>query len=338
MIRIDGTHGEGGGQILRSSLALSMITGAPFRIDGIRGGRRKPGLMRQHLTAVRAAAEVSGARVEGDEIGSTQLVFEPREVRAGDYVFSIGTAGSTTLVLQTVLAPLLRAGGPSSVVVEGGTHNPMAPPFEFLARSYLPLVERMGPRVSITLERAGFFPAGGGRLRVDIDPVAELEPLDLIERGEVVSRRGRAIVSHLARRIAEREIEVFRRKLSLREEDLLIEAVTDSPGPGNIVLLEFVLESHCEVISSVGSVGRSAEAVAHDAVSQARQYLRSEAPVGLHLSDQVMLPMALAGAGRFRSVGLTRHSTTHLELLAAFLPVGVRVDAMEGQEALVTFG
>ena len=177
---IDGSLGEGGGQILRTSLALSMLTGTPFRLTNIRAGRAKPGLLRQHLTGVEAAAAICSARTRGAELHSQDLTFEPHKVRAGDYRFSIGTAGSTTLVLQAVLPALLTASGSSTLELEGGTHNPAAPPFDFLSEAFLPLIERMGPKVTATLKRHGFFPAGGGRLVVRIEPVTKLQPLELL--------------------------------------------------------------------------------------------------------------------------------------------------------------
>ena len=162
---VDGSKGEGGGQVLRTALALSLVSGQPFRIDRIRAGRAKPGLMRQHLTAVRAAAAIGQARVSGDHIGSTELAFTPSRVAGGDYTFAVGSAGSATLVLQTVLLPLLLARESSRLTLEGGTHNPWAPPFDFLTRAFLPLVNRMGGRARASLIRPGFYPAGGGRLR-----------------------------------------------------------------------------------------------------------------------------------------------------------------------------
>ena len=188
-VHIDGSQGEGGGQILRSSLALSLLTGRPLVIENIRSGRRKPGLMRQHLTAVRAAVEISSGEVEGDEIGSQLLRFQPGEVCPGAYSFAIGTAGSTTLVLQSVLPALLCADGPSELRFEGGTHNPLAPPFDFLERAYLPLVERLGPRLEVCLERPGFFPAGGGCFSLKVTPARTLGALELIEPGPLIERR-----------------------------------------------------------------------------------------------------------------------------------------------------
>src|SRR5215831_445162 len=183
MLKIDGSLGEGGGQVLRTSLALSALTGQPFEIEKIRASRKKPGLMRQHLTSVQAAARVCNAHVEGAAISSQSLRFAPGPAVAGVYEFQVGTAGSATLVLQTVLPPLLLARGPSRVVVEGGTHNPLAPPFDFLERSFLPLIQRMGPSVELELRRPGFFPAGGGRFHAKIKPVKKLVRFDLLERG-----------------------------------------------------------------------------------------------------------------------------------------------------------
>ena len=174
-LHINGRYGEGGGQIVRSSMALAVVTGRPVRIDNIRAGAQAPGLMQQHLAAVQAAAEICGGSLSGATIGSRALNFEPQPVRAGNYQFDVGTAGSATLVLQTVLPALLLADGASQVTIEGGTHNQWAPPFDFLAKSFLPLVNRMGPRVSATLERHGFYPAGGGRITVSIEPSADAD-------------------------------------------------------------------------------------------------------------------------------------------------------------------
>ena len=203
MLTIDGSFGEGGGQILRTALALSLVTGKPFRIDNIRAGRKNPGLLRQHLTAVNAATEISQAEVTGAGIGSRELTFAPGSVESGDYAFAVGTAGSTTLVLQTVLPALLIADGKSQLILEGGTHNPFAPPFDFLEQAFLPLVNRMGPRVTAELERPGFYPAGGGRMRVTIEPAGELKKhLDIPSRGEVRGRRAKAVVANLPISIA----------------------------------------------------------------------------------------------------------------------------------------
>src|SRR5437762_121940 len=194
MLTIDGSFGEGGGQIIRTSLALSLITGTPFRIYNVRARRAKPGLQRQHLTAVNAAAEVGNAQVDGAQVGAREFTFRPGKVQPGAYTFDIGTAGSTTLVLQAILPPLMCAAEPSLVVLRGGTHNVHAPPYEFLARTFLPLIARMGPRVHVELVRYGFYPPGGGQFNVYIEPAAHLTPLELIARGEFKSRRARGLV------------------------------------------------------------------------------------------------------------------------------------------------
>lgn len=318
-ITIDGSFGEGGGQILRSSLALSIVTGKPFRIDNIRAKRKKPGLMRQHRTAVRAAAEICAAKVTGDAIGSARLDFSPGPVRGGEYTFSIGTAGSTTLVLQTILLPLTLAKEPSRITLEGGTHNPNCPPFDFLAKAYLPLVNRMGPAVNATLERSGFYPAGGGCFAVDIGPVAALQGFNLTERGLLQQRRATATVANLARHIAEREASVICRKLGWEESEVSVVESRGVPGPGNIVTIALEHENVTEVFTGFGEIGRSAESVATHAVQQCQRYLKSTAPAGEHLTDQLILPMAIAGSGGFESIGLSPHAETHIELIRYFL-------------------
>jgi RNA 3'-terminal phosphate cyclase (ATP) len=255
MLMIDGSFGEGGGQILRTALSLSLVTGKPFRIENIRAGRKNPGLLRQHLTAVNAAAEISQAEVTGAAIGSGELTFAPGSVMSGNYAFAVGTAGSTTLVLQTVLPALLIATGRSRLILEGGTHNPFAPPFDFLDRAFLPLVNRMGPRATAELERPGFYPAGGGRMSVTIEPARDLNRLDLPARGEVLARRAKAVVANLPISIAERELKVIARKMSWPRESMKAESVERSPGPGNVVTIEIECEHLTEVFTGFGERG-----------------------------------------------------------------------------------
>lgn len=351
MLNIDGSSGEGGGQILRTSLTLSMITGKAFRITGIRAGRKKPGLMRQHLTGVLAAARIGCADVQGAEIGSQDLTFIPGSLAPGEYHFAVGTAGSTMLVLQAILPPLLTASRPSRLVLEGGTHALSAPPFDFIERAFLPLINRMGPRVEAHLERFGFFPAGGGRIVVTIAPIQTLSPLHIHERGEIVSRCATALLSQLPGHIAERELEVVRQRLGWEQADCRIRSagsLRTSPrtseshpktaaaesrpaGPGNAVLLEIQSEHVTELFTALGQVGRSAEAVADDAVSEARAYLASGAPVGPYLADQLLLPMALAGSGSFVTAPPTRHTSTNAEVIQQFLKIPIRIDREESR-------
>jgi RNA 3'-terminal phosphate cyclase (ATP) len=331
MIIIDGSFGEGGGQILRTSLALALVTGKAFRIERIRAGRKTGGLLRQHLTAVNAAAQVGCAQVTGANIGSQELTFVPQTIAAGQYSFAVGTAGSATLVLQTILPALLLADAPSTVVLEGGTHNPYAPPFDFLARVFLPLVERMGPKLAARLERPGFYPAGGGKFHITIEPSARLEPLNLMTRGEVIGRQARALIANLPRKIAERELQTIAHKLSWKAAWLQAETVDNSRGPGNVVMIEIQCENVTELFTGFGERGVRAEAVAEEAVKQARQYLAGEAVTGEYLADQLLVPMAIAGGGSFTTRRLSRHATTNIEVIRRFLDVEITATQLENR-------
>ncbi|HEY6401290.1 MAG TPA: RNA 3'-terminal phosphate cyclase [Blastocatellia bacterium] len=331
MITIDGSFGEGGGQILRTALGLSLYTGQPFRIEKIRAGRKNPGLLRQHLTAVNAAAKIGQAEVSGVNIGSTQLTFTPGRVVHGDYHFAVGTAGSATLVLQTILPALIISDNQDQktrLTLEGGTHNPFAPPFDFLAKAFLPLLGRMGARIEAGLERYGFYPAGGGRFEISVTPVKRLEPVELNERGEILNRRATALVAHLPRSIAERELGVVHKKLSWPWDWMEAESITNSPGPGNIITLEIESENVTEVFTGFGERGVAAEAVADQAVVATRRYLASDVAVGEHLADQLLLPMALGRGGSFTTVPPSRHTTTNIEIIRKFLNVEIGAEQM----------
>ena len=341
MITIDGSQGEGGGQIVRSSLALSLVTGKPITIEKIRAKRSRPGLMRQHLTAFLAAAEIGNADVEGDSIGSSKVAFHPHELLPGDYTFNIGTAGSTMLVLQTVLPALMVADGTSTIVLEGGTHNPFAPPFDFLQRSYAPLVERLGPRIEMTLERPGFYPAGGGRAVVAIKPARQLNSLNLVERGDLIRRSVRATVSNLPRQIGERECRRVINRLDWDHDCGTVDEFQKARGPGNALIVEIESQHVTEVFTSFGEKGRPAEAVAEKCVKQVRRYLKGDAPVGEYLADQLILPLAIGasqgtGGGRFRTLSLSDHSTTHLEVVQRFLDIRVEVEEKNHDDAIVS--
>lgn len=334
MLVIDGSRGEGGGQILRTSLSLSMVKGRPFRIENIRAGRRRPGLMRQHLAAVEAARAVSSARVEGAVLGSRALTFVPGPVAAGDYRFAVGTAGSACLVLQTVAPALVTASGRSHLVFEGGTHNPKAPPFDFLARVFLPLLARMGPSIAASIERHGFYPAGGGRVVVDIEPAAALLPIELVEPVAVVARRARAILSRLPQHIAERELAVVQAELGWQASECEIEEV-DSPGPGNALLLEVVGAGWSELSTGFGERGVPAESVASGAAAEMRALLAARVPVGVHLADQLLLPLGLAGGGAFATLPLSQHALTAIEVIGAFGAARFAVRPGEGGTVVV---
>ncbi|HZZ44881.1 MAG TPA: RNA 3'-terminal phosphate cyclase [Tepidisphaeraceae bacterium] len=335
MILIDGSLGEGGGQILRTSLALSMVTGQPFRITSIRAGRAKPGLLRQHLTAVNAAAAISSAALDGASIGSQSLTFSPGPVTPGNYTFSIGSAGSTTLVLQTILPARLLAGAPSVITLEGGTHNPHAPPFDFLDRAFLPLINRMGPTVTLSLDRAGFYPAGGGRFTAHVIPCTKLSPLHLLERGQSVRKLATASVAALPGAIAKRELEKVEQRLGWTGDQLQIRQLPSSQGPGNILTLEIQSEQITELFTGFGLKGVSAEAVAEQAITPVRNYLAANVPVGPHLADQLLLPLSLAGAGSFLTSLPTLHTTTNIAIIQRFLPVRLSVQTPARENCLI---
>jgi RNA 3'-terminal phosphate cyclase (ATP) len=326
MLTIDGSTGEGGGQILRSSLALSLCLGQPFRIVNIRSRRRNPGLGRQHLVAVQAAAEVGRAEVTGAGPGSGEITFAPRGVWPGDYRFSIGSAGSTGLVLQTVLPALLTAKGPTRLVLEGGTHNPHAPPFEALGRAFLPLIGRMGASVSVTLARYGFYPAGGGRIEVRIDPVECLRPVELDERGRVLAVRGSAAVADLPAHIAEREARVLAAELGLDPAAVQARRIAPAVGPGNVVTVVVESEHVTEVFTGFGRRGVPAERVASDVAGSVKGYLDAGVPVGEHLADQLLLPIALTGGGSFVTQRPTLHATTNALVIERFTGARIRFD------------
>ena len=334
-VTIDGSEGEGGGQLLRTALTLSLVTGTPFRIERIRAGRRKPGLLRQHLTAVRAAAEVGRARVSGSELGSQTVTFEPSEIRAGNYELAVGTAGSATLVFQTLLPALLSAREPSRLTVEGGTHNPHAPPFDFLAKTFLPVLRLMGACVDVRLERHGFYPAGGGRITVGIEPCPALRSLSLLDRGSM-SVRAHALVASLPESIGKREMSVVRERLGLDRSLCRVETVDTSVGPGNLLMIVVEGESVTEVVTGFGIKGVSAEQVASDACDEAERYLRSDVPVGIHLADQLLLPMALAGGGSFRTLPPTAHTLTNAGVVQRFLGVSIAIDAESSDVSRIT--
>ncbi|HBF51156.1 MAG TPA: RNA 3'-terminal phosphate cyclase [Massilia sp.] len=332
MIELDGAAGEGGGQILRTSLALSMITGQPFRIRNIRANRAKPGLMRQHLVAVQAAQQVSNAAVTGAEVGANELAFVPGAIEAGDYDFAIGTAGSCTLVLQTVLLALLHADKPSTIRISGGTHNAMAPPVQFLQRAWLPLLAKMGAGIGIDLLRYGFYPAGGGVVTASVRPCARLAPIACIERGAFVDGYAEAFFAGISASVGSRELAQVGTALGWEKSQLRLRGLPAEQGPGNALLLTLAYEQHTEVFAAFGARGVSAEAVADGVLAEAQAYIASGAAVGEHLADQLMLPLALAGGGRFTLSTVSGHAATNAAVIERFLPVSVRFER-DGQRS-----
>ena len=331
MIELDGASGEGGGQMLRTALSLAMVTLTPFRMRNIRAGRPKPGLLRQHLTAVQAAREISGADVFGATLGSQDIVFRPGPVRSGDYSFAIGTAGSCTLVLQTLLPALWLADGPARVSVTGGTHNPAAPPMDFLQQAWLPLITRMGAVTKLELLRHGFYPAGGGEVTAEVGP-STLRSLFLGERGELRATSACALVAGVARHVAVRELQSVTR--AFEGAVTVIRELPRSEGPGNAITLSLEHDHATEVFCGFGERGRSAEAVANGVVRAARAYMASGAAVAEHLADQLVLPIAIAGAGSFTTMKPSSHLLTNIDVIEKFVPVRFSVAQSSGESAL----
>lgn len=321
MIELDGSTGEGGGQILRTALTLSMITGQPFRIFNIRANRAQPGLRRQHLVAVHSAARICNADVADIAVGSRTLEFAPRAIQGGQYRFDIGTAGSSTLVVQTLLPALWHADVPSTVQVVGGTHNPMAPPAQFLQRAYCRVLAAMGVQIDVELRRYGFYPAGGGELVAQVQPCKNLQSLDLMTRGEPVAAYAESVVAGIPAHVAERELGCVQSEMGWSASQLHRVLAPPDQGPGNALLITLEYRHVTEVFSAIGERKRRAEEVATSALREARHYLGLHAALGEHLADQAMIPMALAGGGRFTTSHVSLHTKTNAQVIAAFLPV-----------------
>jgi RNA 3'-terminal phosphate cyclase (ATP) len=347
MIHIDGSLGEGGGQVLRSALALALLTRQPVHITAIRARRPKPGLQPQHLAAVRAATEISAAQVEGAAIGSSDLIFAPGPVRPGEYRFDIGTAGSTSLVLQAIYLPLAFASGPSEIMLIGGTHVPWSPCFHYLDLQWRPYIERMGLELGLEMELAGFYPQGNGQVRARIEPVTRprpvrmcqgrLVPLHLTERGALKGIRGISAVANLDISIAERQRNQALRRLRGRHSRIEIELL-DLPsrvkGTFLLLLAEFKHTTACYF--SLGALGKRAEQVADEACLWLEKFLATNGAIDEYLADQLLLPLAFAdGPSEYRTAKVTQHLVTNAEVIRACMPVRIEIHGEPGRPGLV---
>ncbi len=330
---IDGAAGEGGGQILRTALSLSIVTGRPFRLTNIRARRPNPGLAAQHFTAVRLAAGISRARVGGARPGSTELYFEPGETVPGEYSLEVGTAGSTSLVLQTVAVPLALAPGSSRLHLGGGTHVPWSPSFDFLKNDWLPALTGIGLPLRVELERAGFYPRGGGRISVHIPGFGRLKPLRRTVRGNLQSVHGMVLYSRLTQTIPERIAREARRHLRRLGVAARVDVESrEAGGPGAALFLKAVLEDGATVgFTSLSARNRQAERVAREAVNDLVAWLDTGAGVEKHLADQILVPLALAdGPSEFTTSEITPHLVTNAEVIQRFLPARVRIEGRRG--------
>jgi RNA 3'-terminal phosphate cyclase (ATP) len=321
-VYVDGARGEGGGQILRTSLALSVITRRPLHMRRIRANRGRPGLQRQHLACVHAAARLCNAHVRGAELDSQTLELTPGDGFAEHLAIDIGSAGSTTLVVQTILIPAIVSGQSLRATITGGTHNPLAPPFEFVERVFLPQLRAMGADVSLTLVRHGVLPKGGGELALEVRP-SPLRSLTLVDAGPVAGMRATVLLGRLPTHIADRELAVVRARFGTAVET---EVRTIDGGPANALMIEVDRGTCRELVTEHGEKGLRAELVAAHACDAVDAYLAADVPVGEHLADQLLLPLAVAGGGRFRTTPLSLHALTNIDTIRAFLPVAIATD------------
>ena len=335
MIEIDGSHGEGGGALLRNALALSAVLGEPARIFNIRAGRKEPGLKMQHLTAVRALEKICNARVSGAEKGSEEVSFEPGKTCCGEFRFDVGTAGAVTLVLQAVVPAALHAEGKVSLRLRGGTDVPFSPSTNYFQHVFCDALARMGAKIKIETLRHGFYPRGGGEARVEIEPCA-LKPISLVERGKLLRVDARSIASESLRgkKVAERQLNGF--KSVLKPEREFIDYIqSDSPGTS------FQCHAHYEKCKlgagALGAMGKPAEKVGTEAGEMLVREMGSGAAVDSHLADQLLAYMALAdGMSEILVNGLSLHARTNVWLIERFIKKRFEIEECEGGLAKVS--
>ena len=329
-VLVDGSAGEGGGQILRTSLALACITGKSLRIENIRAARRNPGLAKQHLACVQAAREISDGRCHGAALSSKVLDFEPGRIRGGDFHFDIGSAGSASLVAQTILPALFLADKASRITVAGGTHNPLAPPFDFVCETFLPAIAAAGFQANCELMKHGFFPAGGGKMTFDIQPWQEStsggrRTIDLCEAGEQIEIRPRIYTAKLPAQIAQRQEKLLlQSELSIQDVEHI--EVTDSVGPGNCVMVRLSGRNRTTVFTAFGMRGKPSEKVVGEVIRLAKDFLTSGAAIDRFLADQVLIYMAISKGGCYTTNELSSHLLTNIEIIKKFLPLNFSID------------
>ncbi|MBL7188509.1 MAG: RNA 3'-terminal phosphate cyclase [Phycisphaerae bacterium] len=337
---INGSMGEGGGQILRTSLALSCITGKRLHIENIRAARRKPGLARQHLSCVQAACEICAGQSEGAALGSQVLDFKPGPVRNGDFSFDIGSAGSASLVIQTVLPALFMTEKPSTITVTGGTHNPWAPPFDFLSETFLPAIACAGFAAECRLVKHGFFPAGGGEISFTIQPWRQdpSQTIDICEPPEEPEVHARIYTARLPAHIAHRQEKLLCQSgLSIKNFEHI--DVMDSDGPGNCIMLRLCARDRTTIFTAFGAKGRPSEKVVDEVARLARSFISSGATVDRFSADQLLIYMAISNSrlggekpapakagGAYITNDLSPHLTTNIETIKKFLPVNFDID------------
>lgn len=341
MIEIDGSYGEGGGQILRTSLSLSCLLKKPIRIFNIRRGRKKPGLRPQHLTCVRAATLISNAEVRGDSEGSIELLFKPEEIKSGDYYFDIGTAGSTSLLLQSLLPPLIFSEGKSTITLKGGTHVPFSPPFHYVSDVFVPMLDKLGIKLSLRIQSYGFYPKGGGKITAEIHPLSGrsfTKPLLFLDRWKIKSLNGVSGVGNLPLTIAERQRSSVQNILVSEGFHPVIETSdVPTPGPGTFVFLKAETDTSIAGFSSLGERGKKAEIVGEEAAKQFLEYQRTEACLDPHMADQLVLYLCLIGSeSSFTTSQISNHLITNLWIIEKFLGIKYTIVGKIGSPGTVT--
>jgi RNA 3'-terminal phosphate cyclase (ATP) len=338
MIIFDGAIGEGGGQILRSCLTLSVATGQSFTLKNIRAGRKKPGLRPQHMRAVQLAAAISEARINGAEIGSTRITFSPQSIQAGKYQSNIGTAGSTALVLQTIYLPLSLHDRPSSITISGGTHSPLSPSYDFIKQHWLQFLKRMEFRINLEMVQAGFYPEGGGKIRGTINPIKTIYPLNILNRGQLNQIRGSSAVANLDRSIAERQREQVIRRLGRHYplNDIRIRNISSNfKGTTLYLVCEFEHSQCCYF--SLGAKGKPAEQVADEVCEKIVNFLSIDATIDEYLADQLLLPLSFAnGSSSFSTVKVTNHLRTNAEVIQQFNAADISIPGKIGHPGIIT--
>jgi RNA 3'-phosphate cyclase len=339
-IHIDGSLGEGGGQILRTALALAALLRQPVEIDKIRANRTQPGLKTQHLAGVLALADITAAEVKGAHKHSTSLSFLPRTIKGGKYRFDISTAGAACMLFSAVLPPLLFAAQTSEITITGGTHVPFSPPFHYLADIFLPALRKMGAEVELKLVRWGFYPKGGGEIRANIKPCRKLRMVQLQRRGVLKELKLSAYSANLPDHIAHREIGHVKKSLEAYSENLRTHpAACHALSPGNFIFLEADYEHVNAGFSGLGKRGRPAEEVADEVCRAFRDFDGTGATLDSHLADQLILYMAMAhGDSFFTTDKVTSHLTTNVDIVRRFLPVSVKVDSASGKAQVTGAG
>jgi RNA 3'-terminal phosphate cyclase (ATP) len=341
LIEIDGSYGEGGGQILRTALALSAILRKPFALFNIRSERKNPGLQAQHLAAVETLAQITKAQTEGVKFGSQRIIFNPKKPHSGIYQFEIKTAGAVTLLLQAIFLPLCLSEGISRVTLIGGTHVQWSPSFHYFSEILLPTLERIGVSAQAAIAKWGFYPNGGGRIQLTISPLQELRPISLLDRGALKNIRGISAISNLPRHVADRQKEQALRRI---QSELQIEAeitVLDnvpSNGTGSFLFLLAECENGLAGFSSLGARGRPAEKVADEAVDSLKDYLLSDGCIDPYLADQLVPFMVLArGNSSFTTTRITEHLLTNLWVTQRFINVKISTEGETGARGNVEF-